>query len=803
MAGPAFDSEEVRLWLRILHEGNPGRIHIASTAAWAGPSYPTSDIDGAVARAAALDITRPLGVYVRMTTLMGPLKRGERGGVADSLALPALWADLDIAGPGHKDQNLPPDWRAVVAVIDESRLPAPTLWIDSGHGAYPIWLLSPPHTLTADDIADVSDLSANWQRVIGAASERLGWHYGQGIGDLARVLRIPGTVNRKAGTERMCRLTDGGGGTRYSLAELHEWCAGAMAEIERVHPATNDMRGAPPTKVTSPEVGVPAGSRVGRESPPSCSATPRPEPPRRGPGSGEVSPGDDFAARTSWAEILKPHGWRLVRSRGDISDWCRPGKATGISATTNALGTDRFHVFTTSTDFDTTSYSKFGAFAVLEHGGDHSAAAAALKARGYGTDWTHAVEAYLGGLSDTLPPMPQPADSPPQSAGVGPPDEVLDARTLAELRYRQDVAAEVRRQQINKEARRQVASAEFASTWEEPPSFQTLTEELAVPDEPMRFRINRLLVAEGNAVLTAGFKAGKTTMCSNLLRSLADGDPFLNRFDVEVPNGRVASFNYEVSPGQYKRWLRNIGIKNTDQVCLLNLRGHHLPLTDPQVEEWIVKWLTDRSVKVWIVDPFARAMVGCGDENSNTDVGIVLDILDVIKRRAGVGELILPTHTGRGEQAAGAERARGATRLDDWADARWLLTVDDEARRFFRANGRDVDVDEELLTFDPDTGRLTMGGHDRRALKARDRGNEVVEWVREHPGLGFNEIAAQMGRNRNRTLEALNAAIRERSIYTVMAARNKRLHYATGYTSDGGQEAPRADAYIEGRSMDD
>jgi putative DNA primase/helicase len=95
-------------------------------------------------------------------------------------------------------------------------------------------------------------------------------------------------------------------------------------------------------------------------------------------------PGDGFAARTSWEEILAPHGWRLVRSFGNgAHGWCRPGKDRGISATTRDNG--GLYVFSTSTPFDTEEhYTKFGAYAVLEHGGDYRAAARALAGQGYG-----------------------------------------------------------------------------------------------------------------------------------------------------------------------------------------------------------------------------------------------------------------------------------------------------------------------------------------------------------------------------------------------------------------------------------
>jgi hypothetical protein len=96
-------------------------------------------------------------------------------------------------------------------------------------------------------------------------------------------------------------------------------------------------------------------------------------------------PGDDYARRTSWPEILEPHGWAPLFERGGVTHWRRPGKNIGQSATTNYGGSDLLYVFTSSTGFDQSkSYSKFAAFAVLEHGGDFKAAASALGWQGYG-----------------------------------------------------------------------------------------------------------------------------------------------------------------------------------------------------------------------------------------------------------------------------------------------------------------------------------------------------------------------------------------------------------------------------------
>ena len=113
-------------------------------------------------------------------------------------------------------------------------------------------------------------------------------------------------------------------------------------------------------------------------------------PPSVAPGSSAAgsSPGDDFEATTDWAEILEPFGWQLESRHGTERHWTRPGKDRheGASATTGrASDRDRLYVFSSSTIFDTeVPYTKFGAFALLNHGGDHAAAARDLVRLGYG-----------------------------------------------------------------------------------------------------------------------------------------------------------------------------------------------------------------------------------------------------------------------------------------------------------------------------------------------------------------------------------------------------------------------------------
>ena len=123
---------------------------------------------------------------------------------------------------------------------------------------------------------------------------------------------------------------------------------------------------------------------------------------------GAVSPGDDYENKVDWAEILEPEGWTLEFQRGRTRYWVRPGKEHGFSATTGRdPARDRLWVFSSSTDFDTEiPYTKFGAYAFIHHGGDHSRAAAQLRAGVGGISYGSDGEISTGGTPWNATPQP-------------------------------------------------------------------------------------------------------------------------------------------------------------------------------------------------------------------------------------------------------------------------------------------------------------------------------------------------------------------------------------------------------------
>lgn len=290
--------------------------------------------------------------------------------------------------------------------------------------------------------------------------------------------------------------------------------------------------------------------------------------------------------------------------------------------------------------------------------------------------------------------------------------------------------------------RRTVDDEESTALFREPPTVMSLGEELDVDLGPLTFRVDQLFPTGSNVLLVANEEAGKTTLLNNLARSIVDGGLFLNHFAVKT--GRVAIFNYEVSRRQFQVWLRETGFGNLTDVVPQTMRGFTLALTTPQGQEWAVRWLSDREIALWIIDPYARASVGSIDnENDNSQAGRFLDALDVIKERAGVADLIMAHHSGRTIAEEGMERARGAQRLDDWSDVKWLYTVENDTR-FFKANGRDVHFAEHPIRWIAPTRSLAidMTGGNRANERSTQIANIIVGIIGNRPGIGTNNLRA-------------------------------------------------------------
>lgn len=313
------------------------------------------------------------------------------------------------------------------------------------------------------------------------------------------------------------------------------------------------------------------------------------------------------------------------------------------------------------------------------------------------------------------------------------------------------------------------------------PPVKRLDELLAEPDTEQQYRVDQVAPAEARIMLNAQWKAGKTTIVGNLIRSLVDDDqPFLGRFTVNTPAERLVLIDDELSERTVRRWLRDQDIVNTPAVAdVITLRGRLgvFNLLDDRVRtEWANR-LRDVGCDYLILDCLRPVLDALGlDENR--DAGKFLVAFDALLSAAGIGDSTVVQHMGHA-----GERARGDSRLQDWPDAIWNIvreTDNPDSPRFFSAYGRDVNVPEGKLSFDAATRRLTYASGSRRDAATDAAVIGVVRFVAKVDGepLSGRAIEAALGGDHSQKTirSAINAAVQRRFLAVTEGPRRAKLH---------------------------
>jgi hypothetical protein len=140
-------------------------------------------------------------------------KRGARGTAADLRLAAALWVDLDVKSGSFDSRD------AALAFLDGLPL-LPSARVNSGEGVHAYWALREPvEFASAAEIAEFDALSRGWleylrQRAVGAKIDP--------VSDLARVMRLPGTIRYKGGAGLPVSLIALDDARRYNPTDFRE-----------------------------------------------------------------------------------------------------------------------------------------------------------------------------------------------------------------------------------------------------------------------------------------------------------------------------------------------------------------------------------------------------------------------------------------------------------------------------------------------------------------------------------------------------------------------------------------------------
>jgi hypothetical protein len=177
----------------------------------------------------ALDVLRDhhhVNLYIG-NLVRRSLPHGRRGTSADVTHVFALKIDIDIADGQHTGSNLAPDLEAALAVVENFSPILHSALVFTGGGIQAWWFLE-----LTDDLARAADLSARLTRFF---QERSPYKV-DATHDLARVFRLPGSINHKTGSPRPTQLLALDPTVRYALADIE-------ATLPIVQPKTTAPRG--------------------------------------------------------------------------------------------------------------------------------------------------------------------------------------------------------------------------------------------------------------------------------------------------------------------------------------------------------------------------------------------------------------------------------------------------------------------------------------------------------------------------------------------------------------------------------
>jgi hypothetical protein len=331
-------ASDIREWLERLYANSPGYFGITAFAGgrprktqW----FDTSRIDAA--ETVILKYADKADLYLSVGTHEEP--QPTRGGESTIISIPGFWSDLDIGEIGHKPASLPNPATEHDALSIVEGLPEPSMLMHSGGGLQAFWIFEngPWVFESPEEKATAKKAVQEWANLLEDRGKGLGFHVDK-VADLARILRVPGSVNHKEGLKRPVQI-------RWSNKPGHD-----VDELSAF--------------------GVPDSHNY----------EPDPQPIE-----------DDFPF--TWNEILAPHGY----SQCSETTWARPGKkcSEGISLSiaefspfviTNFSGSDPL-----LPEGRGTKLTKLRLYAKLNHNGDMAKAKKSLPDRKLKITWASSI----------------------------------------------------------------------------------------------------------------------------------------------------------------------------------------------------------------------------------------------------------------------------------------------------------------------------------------------------------------------------------------------------------------------------
>lgn len=147
----------------------------------------------------------------------GPARRCASG---DVTGIAGIGCDFDLLSEAHGKKALPRTVQEALSILPPAM--EPTFVVLTGNGLHCWWLLKEPDVFATEaERSDAARVVARWHTLLRLRAAAKGWAYDR-LSDLARVLRVPGTVNHKdpAHPKQVTLLS--ASDRRYNLSDFEE-----------------------------------------------------------------------------------------------------------------------------------------------------------------------------------------------------------------------------------------------------------------------------------------------------------------------------------------------------------------------------------------------------------------------------------------------------------------------------------------------------------------------------------------------------------------------------------------------------
>jgi hypothetical protein len=190
-AASADAARETRVFLEALSAGKPEELYLLLWTLEDKRSHWFRDVDSAIQFVFECNLDVYVGVGMSGQD-RGPWSRGES---VDVTGLFGLWADVDMKSEAHPKDTLPTTIEDALKVLP-AELP-PSFIVFTGNGVQAWWLFREPYVFESDvEHREAERLSRRWQLLLQLNAAEHGFSYDR-LFDLARILRVPGSLNGK------------------------------------------------------------------------------------------------------------------------------------------------------------------------------------------------------------------------------------------------------------------------------------------------------------------------------------------------------------------------------------------------------------------------------------------------------------------------------------------------------------------------------------------------------------------------------------------------------------------------------